>query len=225
MSASADLSLETALAQGLTALNLQLSSGQIAQLCQYANLISKWNRVYNLTALRQQETILTHHLLDCLAIINPLANWAKENGLAHPNILDVGSGAGLPGLVIAICQPDWNIHTIDTVGKKAAFMQQVAAQLQLKNVAVHHGRVETLGQQNPMRFDLITSRAFSSLSDFLIWTNSVRATTGMWVAMKGKLPDLSELAELADDFHVECIQRLSVPQLQADRCLVWIRAN
>ena len=102
MSASADLSLETALAQGLTALNLQLSSGQITQLCQYANLISKWNRVYNLTALRQQETILTHHLLDCLAIINPLANWAKENGLAHPNILDVGSGAGLPGLVIAI---------------------------------------------------------------------------------------------------------------------------
>ena len=128
--------LESGLHSGLEALGLDLSALQIAQLCQYASLINKWNKVYNLTALREQESILTHHLLDCLAVLAPLKDWAASNNLAAPKILDVGSGAGLPGLIIAICQPDWFIHTIDTVGKKTAFMQQAAAQLQLKNVEV-----------------------------------------------------------------------------------------
>lgn len=218
-------SLESGLHTGLQALDLHLTPQQIAQLCQYASLINKWNRVYNLTALRDQENILTHHLLDCLAVVQPLRNWAAEKNLAAPKVLDVGSGAGLPGLIIAICQPDWLIHTIDTVGKKTAFMQQAAAQLQLKNVSVHHARVEALSQQNTVRFDLITSRAFSSLPDFLSWTALVRAPDGMWMAMKGKAPSPVELAELGGAFHVEKVQALTVPQLQAERCLVWIRPS
>ena len=222
MSNTENTLFEQGLQQGLQDLGLQLSSSQIAQLCQYAGLISKWNKVYNLTALRAQESILSHHLLDCLAVIAPLRNWAKEQGIQAPTILDVGSGAGLPGLVIAICQPDWQIHTIDTVGKKTAFMQQAAAQLQLKNVRVHHARVEELAQQSSVRYDLITSRAFSSLSDFLAWTSAVRAPQGMWAAMKGKSPNPSDIAELGSAFHVEKVQALSIPQLQAERCLVWI---
>lgn len=222
MSALDAASLELDLTAGLQALGLHLTALQIAQLCQYAGLISKWNKVYNLTALREQESILSHHLLDCLAVITPLSNWAADRGLATPKVLDVGSGAGLPGLIIAICQPDWLVHTIDTVGKKTAFMQQAAAQLQLKNVRVHHARVEELAQQSSVRYDLITSRAFSSLSDFLAWTSAVRAPQGMWAAMKGKSPNPSDIAELGSAFHVEKVQALSIPQLQAERCLVWI---
>ena len=228
MSNTENTLFEQGLQQGLQDLGLQLSSSQIAQLCQYAGLISKWNKVYNLTALRAQESILSHHLLDCLAVIAPLRNWAKEQGIQAPTILDVGSGAGLPGLVIAICQPDWQIHTIDTVGKKTAFMQQAAAQLQLKNTAVHHARVEELAKSIEQRFDLITSRAFSSLSDFLSLTTALLAPAGIWMAMKGKAPtpaEVAELEDLASGFHVKQVQALAVPQVQAERCLVWIEAK
>ena len=223
MSALDAAGFELGLRAGLQELGLDLTPLQIAQLCQYAGLIGKWNKVYNLTALRAQESILTHHLLDCLAVLPPLARWAQEEKLAAPAILDVGSGAGLPGLVIAICQPAWAVHTIDTVGKKTAFMQQAAAQLQLKNVTVHHARVEALAQQSKQLYDLVISRAFSSLPDFLSWTGAVRAPQGMWAAMKGKAPTTEEIAQLDGAFHVQQVQALQVPQMQADRCLVWIK--
>jgi 16S rRNA (guanine527-N7)-methyltransferase len=215
-------SLELGLQAGLQELGLSLDPRQIEQVCQYAGLIAKWNKVYNLTALRKQESILTHHLLDCLAVIQPFSAWASARGHTAPKILDVGSGAGLPGLLIAICQADWEIYTIDTVGKKTAFMQQAAAQLQLKNVRVHHARVEELAARQATRFDLITSRAFSSLPDFLALSTTLLHQHGSWVAMKGKAPSAAEIAELGDGFHVERVQTLNVPQLPAERCLVWI---
>jgi 16S rRNA (guanine527-N7)-methyltransferase len=210
------------LQQGLDALGLDLSAVQQQQLLDYAALIGKWNKVYNLTALREQESILTHHLLDCLSIVPLLRTWAYARDLATPAVLDVGSGAGLPGLVLAICQPDWPIHTIDTVGKKTAFMQQVVAHLQLKCVQVHHARVETLATKSPLRYDLITSRAFSSLADFVQWTGAVLADGAQWAAMKGKAPSAEEVATLPSGVHMTRVDPLQVPGLAAERCLVWL---
>ncbi len=217
-----DVNMSAQLDAGLAEIGLDLDKEQKAKLLQYAELISKWNKVYNLTALRAQETVLTHHLLDCLSIIPAMQDWAQSCGLAQPHILDVGSGAGLPGLVLAICQPQWQIHTIDTVGKKAAFMQQVAASLQLKNVQVHHARVEELAAKSPLRYQLITSRAFSSLGDFVRLTENLLDPQGLWMAMKGKAPNTEDLAELPSTIHVKHIHPLQVPQLQAERCLVWL---
>ncbi len=211
--------------KGLAELGLDLNLEQKSQLLQYSDLIGKWNKVYNLTALRAQESILTHHLLDCLTIVPHMRAWAQAAGLAAPSILDVGAGAGLPGLVLAICNPDWHIHTIDTVGKKAAFMQQVAASLKLSQVRVHHARVEELAEKSAQRYDLITSRAFSSLVDFVSWTAAVRKDSGCWAAMKGKAPAADELALLPSTIHVKQVQALAVPQLDAERCLVWLEAT
>ena len=145
------------LSKGLAELGLDLSEQQQAQLLSYLALIERWNKVYNLTALRQQDTMLTHHLLDCLAILPPLRLQVARMG-GTPKILDVGSGAGLPGLVLAICQPDWRIDCVDTVAKKAAFMQQTAATLGLQNAKIHHARVEELAQKQNARYS--TSRVF-----------------------------------------------------------------
>lgn len=210
---------------GLQDLGLALSPEQKTQLLQYAALISKWNKVYNLTALRAQESILSHHLLDCLAIVPAIRAWVQAAQLPAPAILDVGAGAGLPGLVLAICQPDWQIHTIDTVGKKTAFMQQVAASLQLKNVQVHHARVEELAQKSDLRYNLITSRAFSALDDFVTWTAELLAEGGVWAAMKGKAPSEEDAAALPAGIHIQRVDDLQVPQVQAERCLVWLEPS
>ena len=219
------LDMAEQLRQGLDALGLDLNALQQQQLLDYAALISKWNKVYNLTALHEQGSILTHHLLDCLSIVSKLRTWAQTTGLAAPRILDVGSGAGLPGLVLAICEPHWPIHTIDTVGKKTAFMQQVAVQLKLSQVQVHHARVEKLATLSPLRYDLITSRAFSSLNDFVNWTGQVLATGGYWAAMKGKAPSAEEIATLPTGVHMKQIEQLEVPDLVAERCLIWLQAH
>jgi len=216
------MSSAAALDAGLEALGLDLNPAQKQQLLDYAALIQKWNKVYNLTALRAEESILSHHLLDCLAALSPLRAWADQAGLAAPQILDVGSGAGLPGLVWAVCQADWQIHTIDTVGKKAAFMQQAAASLGLKNVTVHHARVEHLAEKSPLRYDLITSRAFASLADFVGLTAAALAKDGVWAAMKGKAPSAEELSALPHDAEITRVETLQVPQLAAERCLVWL---
>ncbi|CAG0909523.1 unnamed protein product, partial [Darwinula stevensoni] len=145
--------LSTAQAQ----MHLGLSAAQQTQLLDYLDLLEKWNRVYNLSALRTRAQMLSHHVLDCLAIIGPLRHWAQAQGLEQVRALDVGSGAGLPGLVIAICQPHWSVSCVDTVGKKAAFIQQAIAHLHLPQAQAHHARVEDL----PGPYDLITSRAFA----------------------------------------------------------------
>jgi len=203
-----------ALEEGARALGLALTSVQSEQLLAYGALILKWNKVYNLTALRDPDAVLTHHLLDSLAVVAPLARVWPGAG----RLLDVGSGAGLPGVVIAVMRPDLEVHCLDAVAKKAAFVQQVAAELGVPNLRGIHARVELLEAQ----FDVISSRAFASLADFVSGSQKLLAPTGVWLAMKGKLPteEISEIERVFDVFHVE---QLRVPGLDADRCIVWAR--
>lgn len=205
-----------ALAQGAQALGLSLSPQAQAQLMGHLDLLQKWNRVYNLTALRDGDDMLTHHLLDSLSAVGPLRRqWPAA---APARVLDVGSGGGLPGVVLAICQPDWQVDCVDTVAKKAAFIQQVAVTLGLPHLKGLHARVEAL----PGPYDIISSRAFSSLPDFVKGSRQALAPQGVWMAMKGKHPQ-EELAALPVDVDVFHVEPLTVPNLSAERCIVWMR--
>ena len=210
-----------ALQKGLDGLGLALTPDQQTQLLAYMDLIAKWTKVYNLTAVRDADEMLTHHLLDSLAVIAPLRReLARLNLPAGPNykLLDVGSGAGLPGIVIAITCPEVSVTCVDTVAKKAAFIQQVAATLKLPNLKGLHARVETLTEP----FDVVCSRAFASLVDFTSWSQSALADHGIWMAMKGKHPD-QELAVLPENVNVFHVEQLQVPGLDAERCIIWMR--
>jgi 16S rRNA (guanine527-N7)-methyltransferase len=208
-----------ALAEGISALGLSLGEEEQKQLLDYMALIQKWNKVYNLTALRDPQEILTHHLLDSLSAIGPLMQQTRSLDGAF-SFLDVGSGGGLPGVVIAICCPEVNVICVDAVSKKAAFVQQVAASLKLGNLKGIHARVETLSGP----FDVIGSRAFASLPDFVNWSSGALADGGVWMAMKGKLPEeeMSALPPMVQVFHVE---QLLVPGLNAERCMVWMKKS
>ena len=199
-------------------LGCSLSVGQSQQLLGYLALIERWNKVYNLTAVRDPDEMLTLHLIDSLAVLPPLRRWLDAQAVRPARLLDVGSGAGLPGVVLAICCPELSVTCVDTVGKKAAFIQQVAATLKLPNVRGLHARVESL----PQGYDVVCSRAFASLIDFVTWSAAALSPEGVWLAMKGKDPveEMAVLPENIDVFHVE---QLAVPGLQADRCLVWMR--
>lgn len=201
---------------GAEALGVPLSEGQGDALLGYLALLSKWNQVYNLTAVRRPDEMLTHHLLDSLAVLPPLQRHAAGKAL---RVLDVGSGGGLPGAVLAIMAPAFAVTCVDTVGKKASFIRQVAAELKLPNLAAEHARVESL-QQAP--FDVVTSRAFASLTDFTRLTRHLVAGQGVWMAMKGKLPE-DEIAALPSEMDVFHVEQLAVPGLNAERCLVWVR--
>jgi 16S rRNA (guanine527-N7)-methyltransferase len=211
--------LKSALAEGISALGLSLGQEAQKQLLDYMALIQKWNKVYNLTALRDSQEILTHHLLDSLSAIGPLMQQTRSLDGAF-SFLDVGSGGGLPGVVIAICCSGVNVTCVDAVSKKAAFVQQVAASLKLGNLKGIHARVETLSGP----FDVIGSRAFASLPDFVNWSSGALADGGVWMAMKGKLPEeeMSALPPMAQVFHVE---QLLVPGLNAERCMVWMKKS
>jgi 16S rRNA (guanine527-N7)-methyltransferase len=211
--------LKLALAEGISALGLSLGEEAQKQLLDYMALIQKWNKVYNLTALRDPQEILTHHLLDSLSAIGPLMQQTRSLDGAF-SFLDVGSGGGLPGVVIAICCPEVNVTCVDAVSKKAAFVQQVAASLKLGNLKGIHARVETLSGP----FDVIGSRAFASLPDFVNWSSGALADGGVWMAMKGKLPEeeMSALPPMVQVFHVE---QLLVPGLNAERCMVWMKKS
>jgi len=258
------------LTTGAQALGLALTQEQTARLLAYLNLLAQWNKVYNLTAVRNPAEMLTHHLLDSLAVIAPLRRHTQGQvsqklpplrsggGLgwgpaalkqaqapldappppSQPSpvnggrskthqpqlqeqpvrLLDVGSGGGLPGAVIAICCPEIAVTCIDAVAKKTAFIQQAAGTLGLPNLHSLHGRVETLRDA----FDLITSRAFATLADFTEWSAGALAAGGVWMAMKGKHPadEIAALPPAVEVFHVE---QLAVPGLDAERCLVWMR--
>jgi len=208
---------EGALRAGVLALGLTLSDGQIGQLLAYLDWIAKWNRVYNLTAVREPAEMLTHHLLDSLAVIAPLN---RQRGGRAIRLLDVGSGAGLPGVVIAICCPDVQVDCVDTVAKKAAFIQQVAAALRLPNLRGLHARVESLTEP----YDVVSSRAFASLVDFTTWSRQALGQGGVWMALKGKHPG-DEIAALPADVKVFHVEPLVVPGLGAERCVVWMRAD
>ena len=196
-------------------LGLQLTAEQQSRLLTYLSLIAKWTKVYNLTAVRDPDEMLVQHLFDSMSVIAPLRRQTQGQ---PARLLDVGSGAGLPGVVIAICCPDIQVDCVDTVGKKAAFIQQVAAQLQLPNLRGLHDRVERLAGP----YNVICSRAFASLPDFVNWSSGALAEQGVWLAMKGRKPEdeLAALPPQAEVFHVE---QLSVPGLDAERCIVWMR--
>ena len=172
--------------------------------------------MYNLTAVRDREDMLRTHLLDCLAVVKPLQ--AHIQNLPNSRLLDVGAGAGLPGVALAICLPGLQVRCIDTVAKKAAFIQQVAGALALPNLRGIHARVEAL--TGP--YDVIASRAFASLGDFTAWSRQALGQRGVWMAMKGKHPD-DELAALPADVEVFHVEQLEVPGLDAERCLLWLR--
>lgn len=218
------MSQDVALREGARALGIELTDRQCERLLAYGALILKWNKVYNLTALRDPALVLTHHLLDSLSVVGPLQREkpvSTEQGIVSKRqLLDVGAGAGLPGVVIAILRDDIHVTCLDAVAKKAAFVQQVAVELALPNLRGLHARVETLTG----RYDIVSCRAFASLGDFYGGSRQLLAPGGVWMAMKGRMPD-DELAQLpggVDVFHVE---PLRVPGLDAERCLVWARAT
>lgn len=212
--------LRAPLEAGLQALGLDLTPAQIDTLMEFQALLGKWNKVYNLTAVRDPQEMLTHHLLDSLAAVPALQRHlaqmpAREGRTA---MLDVGSGGGLPGVVFAICCPQIDVHCVDTVGKKAAFIQQAAATLRLPNLRGIHSRVEQL----TTRYPLISCRAFASLADFTSWSRQALEEGGTWLAMKGKHPD-DEVAALPADVQVFHVEPLKVPGLDAERCILWLR--
>lgn len=216
--------LEKELRQGLSDLSLVLNEVQVGQLLDYMALIQKWTKVYNLTAVRNPAEMLTHHLLDSLAAIAPLrrqlAAQSLEGAPESPvRLLDVGSGAGLPGVVIAICCPEVAVDCVDTVAKKAAFIRQAAVTLKLTNLRGLHARVERLTD----KYNVISARAFASLLDFTTWSVAALADQGVWLAMKGKHPaeEIAALPPFVKLFHVE---QLQVPGLDAERCIVWLQA-
>ncbi len=202
------------LTEGACALSLDLSEAQIEQLIDYLALLAKWNAVYNLTAVRDPEQMVTQHLLDSLAAVPAFAG-AK-------NVLDVGAGGGLPGIVLAIARPDMRVSMIDTVHKKTAFLTQVKAELGLTNVTVHTMRVEQL--QVPEKFDVITSRAFAELADFVTWSGHLLKESGRFIALKGVLPK-EEITHLPAGWKVTRVQPLDVPGLHAERHLIFIEAG
>ena len=223
MSVVTNTSLEYTLREGANALGLDLSEAQITQLLDFLALLQKWNKVYNLTAVRDPQEMLTHHLLDSLAAVPPLRRHVAQRGqdsAARPGarLLDVGSGGGLPGVVFAICCPEVDVSCVDTVAKKAAFIQQAAGTLGLSNLHGIHARVETLAGP----FDVVSCRAFAALADFTAWSRQALAPHGVWLAMKGKHPH-DEIAALPADVSVFHVEQLTVPGLQAERCILWLR--
>lgn len=210
-------SLRPALAGVCGALGLAVDGRTIDQLLSYLALLQRWNATYNLTSVRDPQEMLSQHLADCLAVVAPLR---RELGAgAQRRLLDVGSGGGLPGVVLAVLEPAWSITCVDTVGKKAAFIRQVGVELGLRNLKAEHARVESL---KVPAFDLVTARAFASLPDLVRLTRSLLASGGVWAAMKGKVPD-AELAALPAGLEVFHVEPLAVPGLNAERCLIWMR--
>ena len=204
--------------EGAAKLTISLSTRQIDKLLDYLALLVKWNSVYNLTSVRDPQQMVIQHLLDAMSALFAFKGAKK--------VLDVGTGGGLPGIVIAIwameAEPEMQVHLIDTVKKKTAFLTQVKAELGLEQVTVHSGHVEKLVSENT--FDVITSRAFAELIDFVKLSGHLLEQDGSMIALKGKMPD-EEIQRLPVAWRVEKVESLSVPGMQADRHLVWIKKN
>ena len=206
--------LSAVLDEGIAAMRLDVSPAQQDKLMNYLALMFKWNAVYNLTSLRDPMQMVTHHLLDSLAAVPAFAD--------AQNVLDVGSGGGLPGIVLAIVRPDMKVSMIDTVHKKTAFLTQVKAELGLANVTVYTARVEQL--QVSDKFDVITSRAFADLSDFVNWSSHLLADGGRYIALKGVAPK-DEQERIPAEWKVDKVEPLDVPRLDAERHLVFIERS
>ncbi|MYM85845.1 16S rRNA (guanine(527)-N(7))-methyltransferase RsmG [Rugamonas sp. FT82W] len=206
--------LADVLKQGINSLKLDLGDGQVEKLLDYLALLNKWNAVYNLTSVRDPMQMVTLHVLDSLAAVPAFAG--------AQNVLDVGAGGGLPGMVLAISRPDMKVSMIDTVHKKTAFLNQVKAELGLANVTVYTKRVEQLEVKT--KFDVITSRAFADLSDFVNWSGHLLQEGGRFIALKGTAP-AEERERLPEPWKVQKLEPLEVPGLDAERHLVFIQAE
>lgn len=204
-------SLESLLSKGTEKLNIDLDKQQVKQFLSYLTLLLRWNKVHNLTAIREPEAMVTHHLLDSLAVADTVKSATR--------LLDVGSGAGLPGLVLAILYPKMSISLVDSIQKKTAFLSQVKAELHLRNVTIHTSRVEKLHLS--AKFDAIISRAFSDLSKFVALSAHLLAENGRFYAMKGSIPE-EEIQALPNEMKVTSIMPLTVPFLDASRHLLVI---
>lgn len=242
--------LERELAAGLAQLHLELPDAAIGKLLDYLALLSKWNAVYNLTAVREPRAMLVQHLLDSLAIVAPLAargaapgNGGESNGgegdgasrtgaegeppgsdAPYRCVVDVGSGGGLPGIVLAIVWPRTRIHLVEPVGKKAAFLRQCAVELALAHVEVHASRVEELEPGSSLAPDLILCRAFASLPDFVSGIEALVGPSTIVAAMKGIVPR-DEIAALGGGWSVAEILPLQVPLLDAERHLLLLERS
>ncbi|MVW78399.1 16S rRNA (guanine(527)-N(7))-methyltransferase RsmG [Bordetella sp. 02P26C-1] len=221
MSAATEVRLAQQLQHACDMLELPLTPAQTEQLLQYLAQMQRWNRTYNLTAIRDPEQMLIQHLFDSLSVVNPLSRTA--NPADNAKVYDIGSGAGLPGVVIAVTRPAWQVTCVDAVEKKMAFVRQMSGVLALPNLAALHARVEAI---TPAQCDIVTSRAFASLIDFATLAGRHVGDSGTLVAMKGKVPE-EEIHALHQqgEWHVEDIQMLKVPQLEAQRCLIWMRRS
>ena len=212
--------LATMLSDGAQALSVALTDEQHGKLLDYVTLLAKWNAVYNLTAIRDPRQMLIQHILDSLSIVPHLSPRGASS------VLDVGSGGGLPGIVLAIVLPDWQVTLNDIVHKKSAFQNQAKAELKLGNLSVVTGQVESLrpGVEVPNKFDAIVSRAFADLSDFVTLARHLVAPVGAIWAMKGVHPD-DEIARLPDGAYVKQTIRLAVPMLEAERHMIQVELD
>ena len=206
-------SLLDKLADGLSALPLELNGNVQHRLIDYVQLLVKWNRAYNLTAVRQPEQMVPRHLLDSL-VIGPY--------LQGPRILDVGTGAGLPGIPLALAYPDLHFTLLDSNGKKIRFVTQAVAELGLANVDVVQSRIEAF--QPTCRFDTITARAYASIEELINQTTRILAENGQYLVMKGIYP-VAEVEAIPSGYRVEAVHQLEVPKLDAERHLLIIRAE
>lgn len=202
------------------ALGLSFESEQIEKLLTYLKQMQRWNKTYNLTALRDPELMLVQHVFDSLSVVAPIQKIAEIKKTSDLKIVDVGSGGGLPGVILATKCSTWNVHCVDAVEKKMAFVRQMSAVLKLPNLHAHHLRIE---QADSFQADIVISRAFASLVDFVKLSEKHVSPTGMMLAMKAKKP-INEIAELEEqtDWKVKHIQELNVPELNAERCLVYL---
>jgi len=214
--------LEAELQAGLGAFGLDADPEQRRRLVAHLRLIERWNRVYNLTAIREPAAMVVQHTLDSLALVQPLRRYfdGSDPAAGRRRLLDVGSGAGLPGVVIAIMEPDLDVTCVDAVAKKAGFVRQAGIELGLHNLQAVHARVEDL--PTSPAFDIVTARAFASLSDLVELTRPLLAADGAWAAMKGALPQ-DEITALPPDVAVFHVEPLAVPGLDARRCLIWMK--
>lgn len=208
---------EEMLARGLEGLGLPSEERTVLLLGRFADLLLRWNRTYNLTAIREESEVVTHHLLDSAALVPMIGKIAPE----AQTLLDVGSGGGLPAVPTALLRSDLSVHAVDTVKKKVTFLQQAQIELGLKNFRAHHARVENL-RLSP--FDVITSRAFASLADFTSLTEHLLKPSGVWLAMKGVVPE-EEMAALPDFVRVREILPMTVPGLHESRHLIVMERN
>jgi 16S rRNA (guanine527-N7)-methyltransferase len=205
------MTLGPALAGGIRALGLDLSAATQAKLLEYVALLTKWNRTYNLTAIREPERMVTHHLLDSLAVLPHVPDASSYR------LVDVGSGAGLPGIPLALARPGWHIALLDSNGKKAAFLRQATSELGLSNAELIAMRVEHYRPRE--LFDAAITRAYADLETFVTATAAIVKPAGRWLAMKGALPH-DELEHVAQRVRVVAVPKLAIPGLAAERHLV-----